>query len=402
MLNILALATLGVLSPMQATAAPAKPALAVLDFQPSNASAGDAVFVSEFIRAAAVRANVYSVVDKKNIEKILTEQAFQKTGCTEAECAVKLGKILNVKKVLVGIYGVLESTKIIIAKMVDVETGQIERSETVQGFSPADADKVTDELVRKLFGLTVAAPVTPVKPALNFADIWEIWALWSADRLWPAGYPNRAISIKADTLGPTVAFRNWTTSYWGWEIGAGLPWKGGRASENYNLMISLLSQRYLSDSLYFYIGLGGGRFSRTLGTTNTGLFGSRSVGVWSEGWSKSSDSESWYWDPHADYYMYSVGEYYPSHFVKADPLRGPLYRIFFGWEWWLDAKKLNAVSLDLGIQNGEAASKVTYYNDYYGRYHEVTITQSAPEFFASLSYSIYFYTRNAGATAPAK
>ena len=33
---------------------------------------------------------------------VLAEQKFQSSGCTEQECAVEMGKLLNVKKMLVG------------------------------------------------------------------------------------------------------------------------------------------------------------------------------------------------------------------------------------------------------------------------------------------------------------
>jgi hypothetical protein len=36
------------------------------------------------------------------MEKILAESSFQQTGCTSSECAVQIGKILNVKHMIVG------------------------------------------------------------------------------------------------------------------------------------------------------------------------------------------------------------------------------------------------------------------------------------------------------------
>jgi hypothetical protein len=138
----------------QAATETSKQTIAVLDFQANNASAGDAAFVSEFVRSAVVKAGVYNVVDKKNMEKILAEQAFQQSGCTSEECAVKLGKILNVNKMVVGIYGNFEGTRILTARLVDVETGKIEKSETAKGFTPTDVDRASEDLVARLFGGT--------------------------------------------------------------------------------------------------------------------------------------------------------------------------------------------------------------------------------------------------------
>ena len=67
--------------------------IAVKDFKANNASASEAAAISEFVRSAFVKSGKYNVVDKANMEKILAEQAFQQTGCTDQACAVKLGKM---------------------------------------------------------------------------------------------------------------------------------------------------------------------------------------------------------------------------------------------------------------------------------------------------------------------
>ena len=141
-----------------AAAAPAEPAqnVAVLDFSANNVSAGEASVVSEFVRAAMVRSGVYPVVDKSNMTRILNEQAFQQTGCTSEDCAVKLGKLLNVHKMVVGEYSVLEGVKFLTAKLVDVETGRIERTGRVKDFTVVNADEAADRLVAQLTGVTPA------------------------------------------------------------------------------------------------------------------------------------------------------------------------------------------------------------------------------------------------------
>src|SRR5437763_647630 len=87
--------------------------IAVLDLKANNSSQSDAAAISGFVRTAVVRADLWNVVDKGNMDRILAEQAFQQTGCTSQECAVKLGKLLNVQKMIVGDYTVLENTRFI-------------------------------------------------------------------------------------------------------------------------------------------------------------------------------------------------------------------------------------------------------------------------------------------------
>ncbi len=155
--------------------------IAVLDFRAVNASSSEAAVVSSFVRSAAVRRSEWAVVDKTNMDKVLGEQAFQQTGCTSQECAVKLGRILNVTKMVVGEYASIEETRYITAHIVDVESGQIERSATLRGFSSATLDETAAELVARLAANDpapasledTALPGRPVAAARP--DGWRIW-----------------------------------------------------------------------------------------------------------------------------------------------------------------------------------------------------------------------------------
>ncbi len=140
-----------VLAPLVALAAD-KPTIAVMDFTANNASSGDASVLSELVREAVINSGEFTVVDKKNMDKLLQEQAFQRTGCTSEECAVKLGKVLNVQKMVVGSYSTLGQTRFLTARLVDVETGKSERSANVKGFEVADADSAAASLVNRLMG----------------------------------------------------------------------------------------------------------------------------------------------------------------------------------------------------------------------------------------------------------
>ena len=138
-----------------------KPAVAVMDFAASNAPATEASIMADFVRSAVVRSGKFKVVDKKNMETILAEQAFQQTGCTSSECAVKLGKLLNVQKMVVGNYGMLGGIRYMSANLVKVETGEIERSGQVKDIDPRNVDRAADELVSQLTGEVVASVGAP-------------------------------------------------------------------------------------------------------------------------------------------------------------------------------------------------------------------------------------------------
>ena len=64
------------------------------------------------------------------MESILTEQGFQMSGCTSTECAVEAGKLLGVQKMIGGSVGKLGSLYNLSIRIIDVETGRIEKTES--------------------------------------------------------------------------------------------------------------------------------------------------------------------------------------------------------------------------------------------------------------------------------
>lgn len=99
--------------------------IAVADFSGKNVSQADASIVADFLRTELVQTSIYNVIEKANMDKILAEAAFQQSGCTTSECAVQIGKLLNVRQMVVGTLSKLMDTYYITVNLVDVETGKI-------------------------------------------------------------------------------------------------------------------------------------------------------------------------------------------------------------------------------------------------------------------------------------
>jgi len=128
-----------------------KPAAAVLDFEAYRTTPGDAAIVAQFIRSAVVKSGVFAVVDKNNMDKVLNEQAFQMLGCTTAECAVKLGRVLNVRYIILGKYSLFDDARIITAQVVDVENGRIVASESEAVRGELTIDGASNRIVEQIF-----------------------------------------------------------------------------------------------------------------------------------------------------------------------------------------------------------------------------------------------------------
>jgi TolB-like protein len=128
--------------PARTAAVPGKKLnVAVADLAPQNASRGDAALIGDLLRGELVKARRFTVIEKQNMDKVLAEQAFQQTGCTSDECAVKLGKLLNAQRLVMGSFGKLLSRYFISIRVVDIETGKIIYSDEAKGDTVDDLEK---------------------------------------------------------------------------------------------------------------------------------------------------------------------------------------------------------------------------------------------------------------------
>lgn len=120
----------------QARTAPAssgKDLIAVMDFENVGASKTQASALTDRVREELLRSGSFTLVDRAQMDNVLKEQATQQTGCTSQECAVQVGKILGVRKLVTGrITKVDENLWLLSAQIIDVETAETMKAESVQ------------------------------------------------------------------------------------------------------------------------------------------------------------------------------------------------------------------------------------------------------------------------------
>jgi hypothetical protein len=104
------------------------PQIAVVEFEGRGVSKTEAELFTDRFRGELVKTNAFVVLDREQMKSILEEQAFQQTGCTSTECAVEIGKILNIQKIFTGKIGRVGNTYTIDISYIDIETSRIERS----------------------------------------------------------------------------------------------------------------------------------------------------------------------------------------------------------------------------------------------------------------------------------
>jgi TolB-like protein len=117
----------------QAKAAPKQEVIAVLDLEAVDASKAQAAAMTDRLREELLRSGRFQLVNRDQMDAILDEQAFQQTGCTSSECAVQVGKILGVRKMVSGrVVKIDDRHWLLSGTVTDVETAQTVTSESVR------------------------------------------------------------------------------------------------------------------------------------------------------------------------------------------------------------------------------------------------------------------------------
>ena len=129
--------------------------VAVQDFQADGVSASDAAVTTNLMRNSLVQTGAFNVVEKSKMDQILAEQAFQQSGCTDQECAVKLGKVLNVKRMFVGSCGKLMGEFFVSVRVVDVETGKVTFADDVKAENATALREAINQLANRIAGTKI-------------------------------------------------------------------------------------------------------------------------------------------------------------------------------------------------------------------------------------------------------
>ncbi len=122
--------------------------IAVLDFKANGGVSQQTVDGITAIFATYFQPEGYTIVERTQIDKVIGEQGFQHNKNTDKQM-VKIGKILNVSKVVVGDVNLFLGNYNIDARVVNLETGTID---AIQGaaFSDTSYRKVIQELAQNL------------------------------------------------------------------------------------------------------------------------------------------------------------------------------------------------------------------------------------------------------------
>ncbi len=92
----------------------------------------DSSMLSEMLRNEFIKTGRFEVVSREQTTKIMSETEFQTNGFTTANDAIQVGKLLNVKRAIVGSVGTLGGTVFVTVQLFDLETGRFVTAEDMQ------------------------------------------------------------------------------------------------------------------------------------------------------------------------------------------------------------------------------------------------------------------------------
>jgi len=105
-----------------------KETVAILDFEGRGISQMEAQTLTDRLMSEMVNTNAVIMVERNQMEEIMSEQGFQQSGCTTSECAAEVGALLGVQNMVSGSFGKLGNSYTIDAKLFSVSTGGTIRS----------------------------------------------------------------------------------------------------------------------------------------------------------------------------------------------------------------------------------------------------------------------------------
>lgn len=112
------------------------PMIAVVPLEGRKVDSLDARTISDALTDHLLRTKAVRVMERSQIEVILREQGFQQSGaCDGEECAVQIGKLLGIDRIVVGSVASFGKAYSISVREVDVRTGEVlvTASKTMKG-----------------------------------------------------------------------------------------------------------------------------------------------------------------------------------------------------------------------------------------------------------------------------
>jgi TolB-like protein len=108
-----------------------KELVAIMDLGMLEGSKAQGTALTNQLRTEVLKTGKVTLVDRSQMDAVLNEQALQQSGCTSQECAVDVGKILGIRKIVTGsVTKISDNLWQVSVQLTDVETAETVKAET--------------------------------------------------------------------------------------------------------------------------------------------------------------------------------------------------------------------------------------------------------------------------------
>lgn len=149
--------------------------IAVMDFKcGKNVDKAFSAPLTNVVIDELVKNKKYTVIDRANRDKILSEAGFQMTACVDENCTIEAGRILGVGKIVIGSVDFIDKNYLVNLQIINVQTAAVEMSsmkicecdfkgliETVRN---AARELVAEPQIHTAPGITPETPNAPATP----------------------------------------------------------------------------------------------------------------------------------------------------------------------------------------------------------------------------------------------
>jgi len=127
--------------------------------------------VSDAIRTYFIKSGKYKVIERTKMDEVIKEQKLQLTGCTQKECAVEIGKILNVRYIVISSISKINKELILNIRIVNVESAEIITSEMEKCQGEGDLINKAEKIVKSISENKAAVNGRPVENTVAVLDM---------------------------------------------------------------------------------------------------------------------------------------------------------------------------------------------------------------------------------------
>lgn len=182
--------------------------VAVMPLTPNGVDTASALVLTDALSDELIRGGKVRVMERSQVDKILAEQGFQQSGaCDGSECAVQMGRLLGIDRMVVGSVGRIGAAYVLTVRGVDVGTGEVLASVRRQQVGALEnvltqlLPPLSSELGDRLSGVKVDAVSAPApvaelpKEPVEERKASRTWIWWTAGGVAVVGGTAAAILL---------------------------------------------------------------------------------------------------------------------------------------------------------------------------------------------------------------